>query len=306
MISNYDGIANSRYIIAVAAVTSQGTKAYYSENGANLWISAPAGHSCSSTSFPAITTTDLTGTAGYNYSALNNYDYPNVNYTKCFSGTSAAAPTVAGAAALILQANPSLTWRDLRIAIARNARQNDPQDSGWINNGAGHLFNHKYGFGVIDVAATVAAVDPTIYQPLPAQKPPYASGLFSVNQAIVDNNSIVTADSRQINASNINQIEFVEITLTAPHQYFGDLEVVLTHTYGNNITSTSRLAEGHYISTCTREIDNCSSMSFNGWVFGSAQHLDEPADGTWTLAITDIVSGQTGTFASWEIKFYGT
>lgn len=101
--SNYDGQASYRGVIAVAAVDNLGIRAAYSEEGANILISAPAGRGCSS---DAITTTDLTGTAGYNVNGLyyfsdgsSTLDYTNDDYTKCMTGTSAATPMVSGAVA---------------------------------------------------------------------------------------------------------------------------------------------------------------------------------------------------------------
>ena len=44
-------------------------------------------------------------------------------YRSNFSGTSAAAPIVSGVAALLRQANPDLTWRDLKLILAASARK---------------------------------------------------------------------------------------------------------------------------------------------------------------------------------------
>jgi len=43
---------------------------------------------------------------------------------------------------------------------------------------------------------------------------------------------------------------------------------------------------------------------YNGWVFGSARHLGEKADGLWTLTVIDGAAKDTGTFQSWSLKFY--
>jgi subtilisin family serine protease len=66
----------------------------------------------------AITTTDRTGTAGYNNadaSCLGGLsEGSNRNYTSCFSGTSSASPLAAGIGGLILSANSSLTPLQVR------------------------------------------------------------------------------------------------------------------------------------------------------------------------------------------------
>lgn len=73
--------------------------------------------------------------------------------TKTFQGTSAAAPLAAGAFALVLEANPDLTYRDVMHLIARTARIPNKEDThGWQVNGAGYHVNDKYGFGVLDVS----------------------------------------------------------------------------------------------------------------------------------------------------------
>ena len=46
------------------------------------------------------------------------------DYTSRFNGTSAAAPMVSGVIALMLEANPNLTYRDVQEILLRSARQN--------------------------------------------------------------------------------------------------------------------------------------------------------------------------------------
>ena len=89
-------------------------------------------------------TTDLTGSGGYNTSTFNGDYYNN------FGGTSASAPVVSGIVALMLQANPNLTWRDVKHILVDTAVKNDPSDPGWTQNGAGRWVNDRYGFGAVD------------------------------------------------------------------------------------------------------------------------------------------------------------
>jgi len=315
--SNYDGYANNRGVIAVAALYHDGIKSSYSEPGANIWVSAYGGEFCISTR--AITTTDRTGgAAGYNLTGtLGDYGDPaspyaagNRNYTRCMNGTSAATPEVAGVVALMLEANPLLGWRDVRLILAQSARQNHPTDaaywlpapapagSGWLPAAAPFgSFNHKYGFGVVDAQAAVtlatgwANVGAEVVTPVPI--------LSSPTLSIPDFDPAVGAPNPGVNntiniaASGITSIEFIEITFNAlDHARSGDLEITLTSPAGN----VSRLAETHTCSSCSL---------YNGWVFGSARHLGEAADGAWTLTVRDLRVGNVGTFQSWALKFYG-
>jgi proprotein convertase subtilisin/kexin type 2 len=83
-------------------------------------------------------------------------------YGKCtttHSGTSAAAPEAAGVFALALEANPSLTWRDIQHLTVLTSKRNSLFDAKnrfhWTMNGVGLEFNHLFGFGVLDAGAIV-------------------------------------------------------------------------------------------------------------------------------------------------------
>jgi kexin len=296
--SNYDGQANYYGIIAVAAVNDQGKQSSYSEPGANLWVSAPGGEYCDT---HAITTTDRSGDAGGN--SYNNpayyQDYPDANYTKCMNGTSAATPAAAGVIALLLEAKPNLGWRDVRLILAESARKNDPGDAGWGVTGGSPVynFNHKYGFGVVDAGAAVTLASG--WTNVAAQKT-YATALSSPNLPISDSPSTgvlgpAVSNSINVAGSTITSIEYIEITFSATdHTYSADLDITLTSPAG----TVSQLSEAH---ACPNSI--CTAH--NGWVFGSARHLGEVADGNWTLTVKDGGHIDTGTFQSWKLKFYG-
>jgi proprotein convertase subtilisin/kexin type 2 len=282
--------------MAVGAVNDQGIKSSYSERGANLWVSAPGGEFCIT---HTITTTDRTGAVGDNPPAPGSFyvDYADLNYTRCMNGTSSATPMVAGVAALVLQANPNLGWRDVRVILAKTARKNDLSNAEWALNGAGYHFNPNYGFGVVDASLAVATAETyTVY--LPAEKT-YTSPLSSPNLAIPDNSATGVSSPMNVTGSTITSIEFIEITFSgADHPYSGDLEITLTSPAGTN----SLLAETH---DCIRVNADGSCTRYSGWVFGSVNYLGEAADGTWILTVKDLAAVDTGTFQSWSLKFYG-
>jgi proprotein convertase subtilisin/kexin type 2 len=298
--SNYDGQANYRGVIAVGAVNDQGVKSSYSEEGANLWVSAPGGEYCST---HTITTTDRTGALGSNTAATANgtTDYTNQNYTKCMNGTSAATPTVAGVVALMLEAKPTLGWRDVRNILAQTARINAPTDPGWYGTGGtpSYRFNPKYGFGVVDAAAAVAVA--ATWVNLPAEKT-FTPPTVTPNLAIPDNNTVGVASTITVAGSLINSIEYIDITFSAAdHTYLGDLTITLTSPSG----TSSTLAVTHACLDAAGAVTATCSTYYNAWRFGSAGHLGELADGGWTLTVSDRAAFDTGTFQSWGLKFYG-
>lgn len=231
--------------------------------------------SYSSGDFRIIPTTDLTGSLGSSTG----------DYTSSFGDTSAAAPLVSGVIALMLKANPNLTWRDVQYILVTTASQNDPTDSDWTTNGAGHLVNHKYGFGAIDAYAAVnAARNWTTVAP----EVSISSGIINVNQAIPDDDPEGITSTFTI--SDDIQIESVAVTFDATHTFRGDLKIVLTSPDGTE----SVLAEQH----------DDSGDDYN-WVFTSVRHWGESAVGEWELTVSDLAGGDVGTWNSWELEIYG-
>ena len=96
-------------------------------------------------------TTDLLGSCG------EAGDYSD------FGGTSAAAPLVAGVVALIREANPRLTYRDVKLILAESAKKNRNsgfygyKESGkmYSDNTKTQSYSNLYGFGLVDAKAAV-------------------------------------------------------------------------------------------------------------------------------------------------------
>lgn len=84
-----------------------------------------------------IWTTDIVGAAGYD---------PG-DFTKTFNGTSSATPAVAGAAALMISANPALSSTSVRTLLANTAKKLKGQTT----------WTPQLGWGRLDVGAAVAA-----------------------------------------------------------------------------------------------------------------------------------------------------
>jgi subtilisin-like proprotein convertase family protein len=78
-----------------------------------------------------------------------------IGFNYNYGGTSASCSMVAGVTALMLQANPSLGYRDVMEILMRSARVVDPLMGEWQYNSLGIPFSHKYGAGLVDAAHAV-------------------------------------------------------------------------------------------------------------------------------------------------------
>ena len=100
-------------VIAVGATDHNDNIWYYSGSGPELDIVAPSGD-CNL--LGNIWTTDIVGSAGY-----NNRNPSILDYTDKMGGTSAACPIAAGAAALVLSLEPTLTNNFVQDALQDSA-----------------------------------------------------------------------------------------------------------------------------------------------------------------------------------------
>ena len=66
------------------------------------------------------------------------------------TGTSASAPMAAGIIALALEANPSLTWRDVQHLIVKTSQPRNLKATDWRTNGMKRKVSHSYGYGIMD------------------------------------------------------------------------------------------------------------------------------------------------------------
>ena len=313
--TNYRGRQNSIYVIPVAAVNDQATQCNYSTPGASIVISAPSGGESGPNNRPQGTlTTDRTGDEGYNPPAAGSTttDLENVAYTEHFNGTSSACPVVAGATALLLQANPNLTWRDVKEIYISTATRNNPSDQDWSRNGAGFWFNHKYGAGLINTSSAVRMA--RTYRNNLTTMTSVSSSLLYLKDDANDEGALIPDDSargyvRKFDMRSLNslRVEHATLTLDIDHPDRGELEIQLISPAG----TVSRLAETHnsygpdstgqYVFTARDE-----NANYPNWTFSTVHNWGEDSRGLWTLKVSDRKKNNFGLLNSATLNLYGT
>lgn len=156
----FDEYASYEKVIAVAACNDTGRRSIYSDFGDAVWCCFPSNDfNMPSMNHPnpltaGIWTTDRKGKMGYNFGGINAEQLVgdlDGNYTATFGGTSSACPGVAGVAALMLSANPGLTWRQVKEIIKNSCDRIDADMGNY--NAEGH--SPFYGYGRINALKAV-------------------------------------------------------------------------------------------------------------------------------------------------------
>ena len=279
--ANKKALPNSNKVIAVAALGADGKFAYYSDWGANIFVTAPsngiAGY--------GITTTDRTGSLGYNTTGVSP-ELPNMDYTSQFGGTSAATPVISGVMALGKQVNPNMDIHMAKQLLARTSTKIDPSDAtthgGWITNAAGYHFDENYGFGLVNADAfTQMAALATGLTGVGTQN----TGLINVGATIPDGN--LTGISRSFTISGTGQLEDMLVHLNITHPWRGDIEAFLTSPSG----------------TISQLMFNNGADSWNNidWTFDTNAFWGENLQGTWNLRVRDYYASDVGTWNSFSV-----
>lgn len=284
---NCDGYTNSIFTLSISSATQGGYKPWYLEE-------------CSST----LATTYSSGTPGHDKSvATVDMDArlrPDHICTVEHTGTSASAPLAAGICALALEANPSLTWRDMQYLVVLTSRAAPlEKETGWITNGVKRKVSHKFGYGLMDAGAMVSLAEKWTTVPpqhicksqeLAEEKPIDSTYGYSL-QLHMDVNGC---------SGTLNEVHFLEhVQCKISLRFFprGNLRILITSPMG---TTSTLLFE--------RPRDVISS-NFDDWPFLSVHFWGEKAAGRWTLQIINAGNrrvNQAGILKKWQLIFYGT
>jgi len=317
-LNNVDPLNNLTNIITVAAVNARGIHSSYSSAGTATWVAGLGGEYGLQRAYlpdypdrvydPAIVSTDLMGCSrGDNEDIYEQMPYrgpanaldtsasaidASCNYTAIMNGTSAAAPTVAGVASLMLGVNPRLSGRDVKYILAATARPIDllqPKavyqgtviEPGWITNAAGHRYSSWYGFGLVDATAAVARA--RSFKPLPAEvNLPWKASTDPAQTipAVATPNHPAELTVKIVSDVKIEAVQFsFQTTHTSPRSLLGMLiSPSGTKSYVQPAFTTLGQTPGGFA------VDLSSSNAF----------LDEPAKGTWRLQLTDLNSATAG------------
>ena len=227
---------------------------------------------------------------------------PNCNYVSSFNGTSSAAPTVSGVVALMLEANPDLTWRDVKHILASTSDKIDANRAAtvagytqyeWITNSAGYEYHNWYGFGIVNAAAAITAAKSYTANSLGDFVDVIVQTTISGSPNIPDNSAGTVAINISKPAGSNGIVEFVRVSLKFSHPKAWSLGFRLTSPSGTTVN----------LMQVNLNIDDPGGSY---WIdFGAAGFYGETMEGDWTLEVRDYLAGTEGTLTNYAIQIYG-
>lgn len=240
--------------------------------------------------------------------------------TRHHSGTSASAPIAAGIIALALEANPHLTWRDIQYLIVLTSSALQLKAGDWKLNGAGKLFSHNYGFGLINAGRLVELslkwpLVPQqltcdvyfltlndLYEKIPRQFLPVPEILVKANEAREFSMLILNRDDfnkQKISSNKANKCDsdlvYLEHVVSVVSLSSGERGKVMLNLISPTNT-TSNLLD-------LRKHDQ-SGEGFRSWPFMSVHYWGENLSGIWRLEVINL-GDQDLVFKEWYLKLYG-
>jgi kexin len=271
---NFDGYTNSIYSITVGAIDKNNQHPYYSEAcSAQLVVTYSSGGG------DAIHTTD-------------------VGANKCTSqhgGTSAAGPIGVGVYALLLQARPDLTWRDVQwLSVMTAVPFDTPSD--WTKTSLDRMYSHQFGYGKLDAWRIVeAARDWNLVKPQAWFFSPWMHVKKEIPEGDQGLASIFEVTADMLKQANFERVEHITLTMNIEHQRRGDLSVELISPAGMK----------SHLSTARR--DDEAAVGYLDWTFMSVAHWGESGIGNWTVIVKDVKAGnlKKGVFTDWKLRLWG-
>jgi len=258
---NYDMYSNHPFSICVGFHTSEGIPSEYSEPCANVIVSAPGG--------------DTSKGIPVSFS-------DGIECSERVGGQYAASMT-AGVVALMKQANPTLTPRDISHILVLTS--SFPIGVEYKINGAGLKYNEKIGFGNLNAYKAVQMAAGKINRPYlinPEQSP--RSSIF--REKLIPEKGKLTV-LYEISAEDTILVDYVTVFADIQHPQPAHLSITLISPSGTK----SELAK-------SRELPESVDLTFENWGFSTTKHWLERAAGTWSLVIADDFETASGLLRS--------
>ncbi|XP_076014522.1 proprotein convertase subtilisin/kexin type 5 [Genypterus blacodes] len=274
-----DGYANSIYTISISSSTRAGNRPDDLEECSSTLATAYAGGESD----------EMVTLAGDQGCSVDRY------------GSSLSSAMAAGVIALTLEANPSLTWRDVQHIIVQTSQARHLDAPDWRLNGAGYKVSHLYGFGLLD--AEKMAVVAEDWKRVPEQHMCVEEAPLQASRRVHPASALTcvydTAGCSSEPLQHVVYVEHVVVRVTIVHGRRGDLSLTLTSPSG---TVSQLLAN--------RPFDG-STEGFHNWEFMTTHSWGEQAAGQWSLEIKDSPTqrrnhSEPGTLKKWSLVIYGT
>lgn len=310
--ANDQSFENSRFVITVAAAERDGRVSEYSDPGASILITGFGGPSDGGTGNLNVFATDITGAAGYNNGTQSIANQTIDAAYSGFNGTSAAAPTVTGVIALMLEARPTLGWRDVKEILALSATHTGSaigsgatgselyawkfnKAGNW--NGGGLHFSEDYGFGLINARSAVRLAES--WTGTQRSNNEVTATASSTNLGITVPDGTVFSNVNLNVADNI-QVEAAEVKLTFVAERSRDLRLDLVSPSGTVSTLIKDLGDS--------VANNANQpIAYNGtFTFSATSFMQEPSQGTWTVRVYDTVLDKTLSVSAVALSLYGS
>lgn len=266
--SNYDGYANSPYVLAIGAIDYYNHQSYYSESGSNLLAVTPS-----------------SGTSGHGIITVQP-----IGCTHDFGGTSSAAPLAAGIIARMLQVRPDLRIRDVQHIVARYAIRINPTDASWsVSNIRGYQHSESFGFGLMRLPELLAGTQNHTLVRHPVNR------MSASGRSPNDNIPLAGTSDGIYTVTPPHAVSFIErvlVTVTMTHSRRGQVHVQLRSPYATSTLASHR-----------RDVSSGTST----WTYTSLRHWGERiASGEqWQVIFWDDTNdGYRGTVGSVKVEWF--